>query len=61
MDFPEVMDIRQVGQYLQLSTDTVYKYASEGRIPAFKFGNRWRFKKSVIDQWMDKQSKENQK
>ena len=52
----EVMDIRQAADYLGISPDTLYKYASENFIPAFKLGNRWRFKKSRLDDWMDLQS-----
>lgn len=52
----EVMDIRQASDYLGISPDTLYKYASESFIPAFKLGNRWRFKKSRLDEWMDLQS-----
>jgi excisionase family DNA binding protein len=52
----EVMDIRQAADYLGISPDTLYKYASESFIPAFKLGNRWRFKKSRLDEWMDRQS-----
>ena len=52
----EVMDIRQASNYLGISPDTLYKYASEAFIPAFKLGNRWRFKKSRLDEWMDQQS-----
>lgn len=52
----EVMDIRQASDYLGISADTLYKYASEAFVPAFKLGNRWRFKKSRLDEWMDRQS-----
>jgi len=52
----EVMDIRQASDYLAISPDTLYKYASEGFVPAFKLGNRWRFKRSRLDEWMDRQS-----
>ena len=52
----EVMDIRQASEYLGISSDTLYKYASEGFVPAFKLGNRWRFKRSRMDEWMDRQS-----
>jgi excisionase family DNA binding protein len=52
----EVMDIRQASDYLGVSPDTLYKYASEGFVPAFKLGNRWRFKRSRLDEWMDRQS-----
>ena len=48
----EVMDIRQAADYLGISGDTLYRYASEGFIPAFKLGNRWRFKRSLLDAWM---------
>ena len=54
----EVMDIRQASDYLGISADTLYKYASEGFIPAFKLGNRWRFKKDLLDRWMEKVSGE---
>jgi excisionase family DNA binding protein len=52
----EVMDIRMASDYLGISPDTLYKYASEGFVPAFKLGNRWRFKRSRMDEWMDAQS-----
>ncbi|MGC2503241.1 MAG: helix-turn-helix domain-containing protein [Silvibacterium sp.] len=52
----EVMDIRQASDYLGISPDTLYKYASESFIPDFKLGNRWRFRKSRLDEWMDRQS-----
>ena len=52
----EVMDIRQAADYLGISADTLYKYASEGFVPAFKLGNRWRFKRSRLNDWMDLQS-----
>ena len=54
----EVMDIRMASDYLGISPDTLYKYASEGFVPAFKLGNRWRFKRSRLDEWMDAQSSE---
>lgn len=52
----EVMDIRQAADYLGISGDTLYRYASEGFVPAFKLGNRWRFRKSLLDGWMDQKS-----
>jgi excisionase family DNA binding protein len=52
----EVMDIRQAADYLGISADTLYRYASEGFVPAFKLGNRWRFRKSLLDGWMDEKS-----
>lgn len=54
----EVMDIRQAADYLGISPDTLYKYSAEGFVPAFKLGNRWRFKRSRLDEWMDQRSSE---
>jgi len=56
VDSREVMNIRQASQYLGVSPDTLYKYVGEQKIPAFKLGNRWRFKKSRLDQWMEEKS-----
>lgn len=56
----EVMDIHQASQYLGVSRETLYKYVYEERIPAFKLGNRWKFKKTVLDRWMERQSSRNE-
>ena len=55
-DSREVMNVRQASQYLGISADTLYNYVSTKQIPAFKLGNRWRFKKSLLDAWMDEKS-----
>jgi excisionase family DNA binding protein len=52
----EVMTLREASQYLGISPDTLYKYLSESKMPAFKLGNRWRFKKDLLDRWMEKKS-----
>lgn len=55
-DTREVMDIREASSYLGVSRETLYKYLNEERIPAFKLGNRWKFKKTVLDRWMERES-----
>ena len=50
----EVMNIREASRYLGVSPDTLYRYIYEDRIPAFKLGNRWKFKKTALDRWMDR-------
>jgi excisionase family DNA binding protein len=54
----EVMTLREASEYLGISPDTLYKYLNEDRISgvAFKLGNRWRFKKDLLDRWMEKKS-----
>jgi excisionase family DNA binding protein len=51
----EVMDIRAASVYLGVSKKTLYQYLHEEKLPAFKIGNRWRFKKTVLDGWMESQ------
>ena len=59
-DTREVMGIREAAEYLGVSRDTLYKYVSQSKIPAFKLGNRWKFKKTVLDRWMEGKSTHDQ-
>lgn len=49
----DIMTIEEVAAYLRLKPQTIYTWAQEGKIPAAKLGNQWRFKKSIIDRWFD--------
>jgi len=49
----EIMTVEDVARYLKLKPQTIYKWAQTGKIPAAKFGKEWRFKKSLIDKWID--------
>ena len=50
-----VLTIKDVAKYLDVHTTTIYKYAQQGKIPAFKIGSDWRFHKKFIDQWIERQ------
>jgi excisionase family DNA binding protein len=47
----DIMTIEEVAAYLRLKPQTIYLWAQEGKIPAAKLGNQWRFKRSIIDRW----------
>lgn len=49
----EVMNIREASAYLGISPDTLYRYVYDDKVPAFKLGNRWRFKKTILDSWIE--------
>ena len=49
------MTVKDVAEYLKLSPDLIYRLAQQGRIPVSKVGNRWRFNKEKVDQWMEGQ------
>ena len=51
----EILTIEEVASYLRLKPQTIYKWAQEKRIPAAKLGKEWRFRRSVIDRWLDDQ------
>jgi len=48
------LTLEQIAQYLQMSTSSIYKMAQVGKIPAYKVGRQWRFKKEEIDKWVSK-------
>lgn len=53
----DIMTIREVADYLKINEKTAYKLAAEGKIPGFKVGGAWRFRRSEIEAWITQQSK----
>ena len=51
----QVMTLREVAGYLGLHVMTVYKLTREGRIPSAKIGGQWRFKRNVLEEWLEAQ------
>ena len=49
----EVMTAAGLAEYLSFSKNWVYRKAEAGEIPGVKLGNRWRFKRTVIDKWLE--------
>jgi excisionase family DNA binding protein len=45
----KILTAKEVAEYLQLTEITIYKYVTEGKIPGYKIGSRWRFEKEKID------------
>ena len=54
----QMMTINEVAEYLRMKTVTIYKHAQQGRIPGFKVGSVWRFKKDTIDKWIEDQEQQ---
>jgi len=46
----------QVANYLKVDKFTVYRLVAQKKIPAFRVGNQWRFKKTLIDAWLRQNS-----
>lgn len=47
----EVYTVEEVANALKLHPYTIRRLSRERKIPAFKFGGQWRFRKDEIDRW----------
>jgi excisionase family DNA binding protein len=50
-----LMTIKQLAEYLRVNDRTVLKLVSDGTLPGVKVGSQWRFRKAMIDTWLDDQ------
>ena len=50
-----VFTVQELASYLRMKPLTIYKHASGGKLPGFKVGSHWRFKRATIDQWIQSQ------
>ena len=48
----EILTLKEVAQYLKLAEKTAYRLAAEGKLPGFKVGGSWRFKKDDLETWI---------
>ncbi len=48
----EIMTIQDISSYLKIAEKTTYRLAAEGKLPGFKVGGSWRFRKSQVDAWI---------
>ena len=54
----EFLTAEEVAEYLRLPLSTVYKLVQDKRLPGFKVGKHWRFRKETIIQWTKDQEKD---
>lgn len=48
------LSVDEIGEYLGIKRDTVYKWISEKDMPAHKIGRIWKLKKDEVDEWVRK-------
>lgn len=51
----EILTIKEIAEYLKLNEKTAYRLASEGKLPGFKVGGSWRFKRIDLEKWIEEQ------
>ena len=48
----QILTVWEVAELLRITRQTVYRLAREGKIPAFRIGTDWRFRRDAIDRFM---------
>lgn len=56
----QIMTVKDVASYLKLNERTVYRMATSSKIPAFKVGTSWRFKREDLEKWIEEQKNDKQ-
>lgn len=51
----EILTLKEVAEYLKLAEKTAYRLAQNGKLPGFKVGGSWRFKRKDIENWIEQQ------
>jgi len=52
LGFEPLLDSHQAANLIQLHPKTLQKMAREGRVPAIRIGDLWRFRASALDEWV---------
>ncbi|WP_425598465.1 helix-turn-helix domain-containing protein [Brucella intermedia] len=45
----DILTVREVAEYLKINEKTAYRLAAEGKLPGFKVGGAWRFRRDEIE------------
>jgi excisionase family DNA binding protein len=53
-ELQRLITAKEASQYLSLSTDTVYRMASQKKLPYLKIGDRVLFDVKALDHWIEK-------
>jgi excisionase family DNA binding protein len=46
------LSVDEIGEYLGIKRDTVYKWIAEKNMPAHRVGRFWKFKVKEVDDWV---------
>lgn len=55
-EWPEIMTLRELANFLKVTNQTVYNMIWDKRIPAFKAGRSWRIKREDVAKYMESMS-----
>jgi excisionase family DNA binding protein len=46
---------KEVAEYLRVNQYTIYRLFAQKKLPAFKVGSQWRFKRTMLNHWLKRQ------
>lgn len=49
----DILTIKDTADYLKMSRSTIYKLILTGDLPAAKVGNKWRIRRTKLEEWMN--------
>jgi len=49
----DILTLDEVAAYLKAGKRTVYRLTADGKLPGFKLGGTWRFRRSDLDKWIE--------
>ena len=52
--FERLLDLREAAALLGMHWKTLQAMARQEKVPAFRIGGRWRFRSSLLNQWLEK-------
>jgi excisionase family DNA binding protein len=52
---PAFLTTDEVLGYLKVTPRTIYRLIRCGELPAVRIGRQWRFRRSDLDEWLDRQ------
>ncbi len=52
-DVKEIMDSRELAEYLGYTLRTIYKLVKEEGLPVTRLRGQFRFKKDLVDKWLE--------
>ncbi|OGS02018.1 MAG: hypothetical protein A2204_03335 [Elusimicrobia bacterium RIFOXYA1_FULL_47_7] len=51
-EFSQVMDIKELSEYLGIGKSKIYSLIRQKKIPASRIGRQYRFSKEVVNAWL---------
>ena len=50
---PPIWTVHDVAEYLRMSEAKVYRLVKEQQLPVVRIGKTWRFRKDLLDNWLN--------